>query len=105
MKSLIALAAAIALVAALVSGPCVQAKDSRWAYVENQTSDTVTLAYEETREGYRAKSRTPVYPGQVIRLDAATIEGEICAWRAYLAKPAEKVACRTLNPGDRWVIY
>jgi hypothetical protein len=81
------------------------AKETRWAYVENQTNDTLTLAYESTVNGQKAKTQDPLYPGQVKRFDATIINGEVCVWRADELRPAEKLACRTLSPGDRWVIH
>jgi hypothetical protein len=81
------------------------AKETRWAYVENQTGDYIALRFTEVVPGgNKATTGIQVHPGETKRLDATAIDGEVCAWRAKELQPAEKIGCRTLRPGDRWVV-
>lgn len=107
MRRLFLLTACLALFALLLAGLQIGAanKQTRWAYVDNQTNDSLALAYDENIDGQTAKSRSVVYAGQMIRLDTTKLTGEVCAWRTPDLKPAEKIACRTLRPGDHWVVY
>jgi hypothetical protein len=105
MKRLACFTLCLALAAGLFVGLSPAAKETRWAFVENQTNDTLTLAYEETINGQKAKSQVPLYSGQVRRLDTTSVKGEVCVWRADEYKPAEKLGCKTLSPGDHWVIH
>ncbi len=83
-----------------------QGKEDRWAYVENQTNGSIALRYDEVvAGGFKASTGVHVYPGETKRLDTTVIQGEVCAWGAEEYKPAEKIGCRTLRPGDRWVIH
>lgn len=107
MKKLIVLVSVVALMATLLAGWSLLAKDreTRWAYVENQTEEEFRLTYEETASGMKVKRQVPLWPGYTRRVDATLLQGEVCAWRLPEMKPAEKVACRTLRPGDHWVIH
>jgi hypothetical protein len=103
----IVVASVFALMLASAGAWRLPAKESetRWAFVENQTSDEFRLTYEETADGQKAKRQVPLYPGYMRRVDATALLGEVCAWRVPEMKPAEKVGCRILKPGDRWVIH
>lgn len=81
-------------------------RETRWAYVENQTNSTIALRFDEVvAGGHRATTGVRVYAGENKKLDATTIQGEVCAWGAQEYKPAEQIGCRTLRPGDHWVIH
>lgn len=82
-----------------------QGRDSRPATVENQTSDTIILTYQESDGAYSSKNQVQLYPGERKRLNVSRIQGEVCAWGAKEYEPAEKIGCRTLRPGEYWVIH
>ena len=107
MRKRIAVAVGLALMVALAVAWNLPAKDkeTHWAYVENQTNDEFRLIYEETASGQKVKRQVPLYAGSTRRVDATALQGELCAWRLPEMKPAEKVGCRTLRPGDHWVIH
>ena len=107
MKRRIAVAVGLALMVALAVAwhlPA-KAKETHWAYVENQTSDEFRLTYEETVSGQKVKRQVPLWPGYTRNVDASALQGEVCVWRLPEMKPAEKMGCRTLRPGDHWVIH
>jgi len=100
----------VILAAAFVLGAAVlvsaAGKETRWAYVENQTNSDIVVAYEEvTTNGNRAKTQIRVSPGETARFDTTVIQGEACAWGGKEYSPSEKIGCRTLRPGDHWVIH
>lgn len=107
MRRRIAVAVGLALMVALAVAWNLPAKDkeTRWAYVENQTDNEFRLNYEEMVSGQKYKRQTPLWPGWERRVDATALQSEVCAWRLPDNKPAEKVGCRTLRPGDHWVIH
>lgn len=107
MRMRIAVAVGLALMVALAVAWNLPAsnKETRWAYVENQTDDEFRLTYEVTVSGQKMKRQEPLWPGFTSKVDAAALQGEVCAWRLPELKPAEKVECRTLRPGDHWVIH
>lgn len=82
-----------------------QERDSRPATVENQTSDVIILTYQESDGAYSSKNQVQLYPGERKRLNVSRIQGEVCAWGAKEYRPAEKIGCRTLRPGEYWVIH
>jgi hypothetical protein len=106
MRKFVVSAAVLLLVTGLFAawGVSAQDKDSRWAYVENQTGDGITLSYAEKVDGDAAKSQLPVLSGATVKLDTTVVKGEVCAWRMPPLKPAEKIGCRALSAGDHWVI-
>jgi hypothetical protein len=96
---------ALAAAAGAVLRPAPLASETRWALVVNETSDTVFLTYTEIIDGMTVKSQGPVYAGRSKRLDAAAIQGEVCAWTQKEFKPTQKLACRELKPGETWIIH
>ncbi len=103
------LVATILLCMAVLALPALvayaQDGNSRPATVENQTSDVIMLTYQESDGAYTSKNQVPLYPGERKNLNANRIQGEVCAWSAKEYQPTEKVGCRTLRPGDFWVIH
>ncbi len=103
MSALLMLALALGVTSGLAAGD----RETRYAFVTNQTSDIVVLRYDEIISGNKAKSAVQVYVGETKRLDTTKIEGEVCAWdaREGSLQPAQKIDCKRLQPGDRWVIH
>ncbi len=101
------LAALLVLAASLGSAiaPAASGAETRWALIVNQTNDTVIITYTEVVNGMVAKSQGPVYAGGSKRLDTSSLQGEVCAWAGKEFEPSKKIGCRTLNPGDTWIIH
>jgi hypothetical protein len=98
---------ALALLMGLAISPAASDRETRYAFVVNQTNETIVLAYDEMISGNKARSQEQVYPGQTKRLDTTKVQGDVCAWdaREGSLEPAKKLDCRTLSPGDHWVIH
>jgi len=97
----------LAFLMGLAVAPAAADQETRYAFVINQTNDIVVLRYDEIISGNKAMSAVQLYVGETKRLDAAKIEGDVCAWdaREGSMEPAKKLECRRLSPGDRWVIH
>ena len=97
----------LAMALGLAPGLSAGEKETRYAFITNQTDNIIVLAYDETISGNKARSAVQVYVGETKRLDATKIDGEVCAWdsREGSLQPAQKIECRRLAPGDNWVIH
>jgi hypothetical protein len=92
------------ILAVLLAGVQVAAGDEDVAIIENKGSEGIVLKYDEILAGNPAETIRDVFPGEVLRVDPAKIDGEVCAYRAADLELPEKIGCRTLAAGDRWVI-
>jgi hypothetical protein len=97
----------LALLLGFTSGFAAGDKETKYAFITNQTNDIVVLRYDEIISGNKAKSAVQIYVGETKRLDTTKVEGEVCAWdaREGSLQPAQKIDCKRLQPGDRWVIH
>lgn len=97
----------LSLVLGFASGLAAGEKETRYAFITNQTADIVVLRYDEIVSGNKAKSAVQIYVGETKRLDTTKLDGEVCAWdaREGSLQPAQKIDCKRLQPGDRWVIH
>jgi hypothetical protein len=97
----------LALVLGFASGLAAGEKETRYAFITNQTNDIVVLRYDEIISGNKAKSAVQVYVGETKRLDTTKLDGEVCAWdaREGSLKPAQQIGCKRLQPGDHWVLH
>ncbi len=97
----------LAMVLGFASGLAAGDKETRYAFITNQTADIVVLRYDEMISGNKAKSAVQVYVGETKRIDTTKIDGDVCAWdaREGSLQPAKQIGCKRLQPGDRWVIH
>jgi hypothetical protein len=97
----------MALMLGFTSGLAAGTKETRYAFITNQTADIVVLRYDETVSGNKAKSAIQIYVGETKRVDTTKIDGEVCAWdaREGSLQPAQQIGCKRLQPGDHWVLH
>jgi hypothetical protein len=103
-SAMLALAAVVLFVGVATS---VAADDDgpAWAYVENQRNEIVILQYSQVTSTASSTSILEVYPGRTQRFDVNKLDGDVCAAVEDDPNPAKSLGCRTLTPGQRWVIY
>jgi len=96
--------AAVGLMLGLLAGFPVLAGDGNEATIENRRDEIIVIKMTETLGEMPAETIMEVQPGQTISYETSDVDGEVCAYRGDELEQPEKLGCRTLEPGETWVI-